>query len=307
MTYLGTRASAVVLIELALGLLPLLELLAQVPRLVGPPEVAFGVGIALRAGQLLALELLLDELALLELSRLGQRIALVIGHRFDLTATGNRLPRRILAYARRGASLCRTHNSNLGDIAVTNPALIAAIAVFGIALAGCGSSKSTTSSSSASTTSSAAPATTSSSAAATTATATSSVAAGGSGAFKAAFVADRTQFRQLGTSLAKSLTGARGKTDAELAGEFQGLAVRAKAQAAKLSQLTPPAQFKPTVDKLVKALDDVGDRLQRIAVDAQNHNASSAKSDTIKLVQASVLVKTADTALSNGLKLPANS
>ncbi len=188
---------------------------------------------------------------------------------------------------------------------MTNRALIAAIAVLGIALAGCGSSKSTTSSSSASATSSAAPATTSSSPAATTTSA--STAAGGSGAFKAAFVADRAQFRQLGTSLAKSLTGAKGKTDAELATELQGLAIRAKAQAAKLSQLTPPAQFKPTVDKLVKALNDVGDRLQKIATDAQNHDASSAKSDTIKLVQTSAVVKAADTALSNGLKLPANS
>jgi uncharacterized protein YukE len=189
--------------------------------------------------------------------------------------------------------------------------LIAAAVVLGIALAGCGSSSSSSSSSSASATSSAAPATTSSSPAATSsspaATTSSSTAGGSTAAFKAAFVADRTQFRRLGTSLANSLTGAAKKTDAQLATEFQGLAAKAKGQATKLSQLTPPAQFKPTLDKLVAALNNVGDKLQKIATDASNHNASSAKADTIKLVQQAAAVKAAETQLSTGLKLPADS
>ena len=107
-----------------------------------------------------------------------------------------------LAYARAGwrAVLSRHAHDRAhlesGDIALTNRALIAAIAVLGIGLAGCGSSKTTSSSS--------------------------------TPAFKAAFVADRTQFRQLGNSLAKALTGAGSKTDDQLATQFQGLAVKAK-------------------------------------------------------------------------------
>ncbi len=169
---------------------------------------------------------------------------------------------------------------------MTNRALIVAIVVLGIGLAGCGSSKTTSSSSTAATTS-------------------SSTAAGGTAAFKAAFVADRTQFRQLGNSLAKALTGAGSKTDDQLATQFQGLAVKAKAEATKLSQLSPPAQFKPTLDKLVTALNNVGDKLQKIATDATNHNATTAKTDTITLVQQAAAVKAADTTLSSGLKLPA--
>ena len=187
---------------------------------------------------------------------------------------------------------------------MTKRPLIAAIAVLGIALAGCGSSSNnTTSSSSASATSSATPTTTSSSSAATT----SSAATGGAGAFKAAFVADRAQFRALGTSLAKSLNQAGSKTDAQLATEFQNLATRAKAQAGKLSQLTPPANLTPAVDKLVNGLNTVADKLQKIATDATNHNATSAKSDTIKLVEQSAQVKAADVQISNALNLPAGS
>ena len=54
-------------------------------------------------------------------------------------------------------------------------------------------------------------------------------------------------------------------------------------------------------------MNNVGDKLQKIATDASNHNASSAKTDTIKLVQQAAAVKAADTQLSSGLKLPANS
>ena len=93
----------------------------------------------------------------------------------------------------------------------------------------------------------------------------------------------------------------------QLAAEFQGLAAKIKAQAAKLSQLTPPAQFKPTLDKLVTGLNNVGDKLQKIATDATNHNATSAKTDTIALVQQAAAVKAADTALSHELQLPASS
>lgn len=185
---------------------------------------------------------------------------------------------------------------------MTKRPLIAALAVLGIALAGCGSSSKTTTSSSSASATSSTPTTASSSSAATT-----SSAAGGAGAFKAAFVADRAQFRALGNSLGKSLKQAGSKTDAQLATEFQNLASRAKAQANKLSQLSPPANLKPAVDKLVTGLNDVAGKLQKIATDATNHDAASAKADTIKMVEQSAQVKAADLQISNALNLPSSS
>lgn len=174
--------------------------------------------------------------------------------------------------------------------------MIAAIAALGLAVAGCGSSKSSSSSSA---TSSAAPATTSSSSASVSTG--SSTAAGSVAAFKAAFVANQAQLRQVGNDLGKALKGAAKKTDDQLAAEFQSLSVKTKAQATKLSQLSPPAQFKPTLDKLVTYLNSVGDKLQKISTDAKEHNATTAKADTIQLVQQSVLVQSAYTALTKAL------
>jgi hypothetical protein len=281
---------------------------AQVPGLVGAAAVAFGLGIATGAGELFALQFLLLPLALFEFSRLRQRIALVIGHALTLPPPPVSLFRRFLAYPRRAVAHLRgrhLHDAHTqpGDITLTKRPLIAAVAVLGIALAGCGSSKTTTSSSSASATSSASPTTASSS----SATATSSAAGGGASGFKAAFVADRAQFRTLGNNLGKSLNQAGSKTDAQLATEFQDLSNRAKAQAGKLSQLSPPAKLKPAVDRLVNGLNTVADKLQKIATDANNHNAASAKADTIKLVQQAAQVKAADVQISNALNLPSSS
>jgi hypothetical protein len=190
------------------------------------------------------------------------------------------------------------HNSSLGEHVVSTRTLIAAVVALALALAGCGSSNSSSSSAS-----SAASATTSSTSPATS----SSTSAASPAAFKAAFLADRTQFRELGTSLQKALTQAGNKTDAQLATQLSALSSKAKAQAAKLSQLNPPAKYKPTLDKLVTALNNVATRLDKIATDANNHSAGAAKSDTIKLIQEAGNVKAADTQLSTSLGLPANS
>jgi hypothetical protein len=191
---------------------------------------------------------------------------------------------------------------------VTNRLLIAPIVGLSLALAGagCASSKSTTSSSSSAGSSSASFSSAgSSSASSSSATTSSSASAAPSSpaAFKAAFLADRTQLRQLGANLRRTIIHAGAKTDAQLATQLSSLGDRAKAQAAKLSHLNPPAKFKPTVDTLVSALKSVGDRLQKIATDASNDNAAAAKADTIKLVNQSAAVKAADDQLSSSLGL----
>ena len=53
--------------------------------------------------------------------------------------------------------------------------------------------------------------------------------------FKAGFATSQREFRKLGTTLAKDITRAGSRTDAQLAKEFGALATRARQQAADLA------------------------------------------------------------------------
>jgi len=180
--------------------------------------------------------------------------------------------------------------------------LIAAAGLLVMLLAGCGSSKSTTSSATASSSASAASSATTSSAPASSSTATGSGAT--VSAFKAALLADKAQFSAFGASLQKTLVGAGSKTDAQLATELSALSDTAKAQAQRLSQLNPPAKYKTTVDNLVKYVTKVGSDLKQISQAAANHDTATPKTATKQLIQDATKVKTADTALTSGLRLP---
>jgi hypothetical protein len=168
-------------------------------------------------------------------------------------------------------------------------------------LAGCGSSKSTTSSATA--------ASATSSATTGTAPASSSTTATGTGgtvsAFRAALLSDKAPFAAFGASLQKTLLGAGSKTDAQLATELSTLSDTAKAQAQRLSQLNPPAKYKTTVDNLVTYVTKIGSDLKQISHAAVNHDATAAKAATKQLIQDATKVKAADTALTKGLGLPA--
>jgi hypothetical protein len=181
--------------------------------------------------------------------------------------------------------------------------LIVAIALLAIVLAGCGSSSKTSSSAPPSSSASA-----SSSTAATSSTTTSSSAAGtgSTGSFKSGFAADKVQFAALGANLQKALTQAGSKTDAQLATELSKLSDQAKAQAQKLSQLSPPAKYKTTLDNLVNSLNSVAADLKAISVAATKHDATAAKSATEKLVADATKVKASDTQITKGLGLPAS-
>lgn len=124
--------------------------------------------------------------------------------------------------------------------------------------------------------------------------------------FKSAFAADQAQFRQFGTQLGESIAGAASKTDAALATEFSQLSSRAQEQAGKLSELKPPAKYKPNVDKLTAAFKEIASDLSGISSAAVKHDASAAKAASAKLVGAAESVKSSDGALSKplGLKPP---
>jgi hypothetical protein len=158
---------------------------------------------------------------------------------------------------------------------VINRTLACAAVLAGIAAAGCGSSH--------------------------TSTTTSQV------SFKNGFATSQTEFRRLGTDIAKDITGAGNKTDAALATEFDELATRADQQAAQLNSLHIPARYKTRVAKMVTGFHAVKDDLSNISTAAKNHNASNAEAATRSLLTDAATVKTADVTLSKALGLPAPS
>jgi hypothetical protein len=125
--------------------------------------------------------------------------------------------------------------------------------------------------------------------------------------FKSGYSADKTQFRKLGTDLGSEITGAKQKTDAELATELGALAARAKQQASQLSKLNPPSKYKTELSSLVTGFNAVGSDLTVIAAAAAKHDAATAGSTTKTLLRDAATVKTADTSLTKALGLPATS
>ncbi|HYZ80829.1 MAG TPA: hypothetical protein VE571_06150 [Solirubrobacteraceae bacterium] len=123
--------------------------------------------------------------------------------------------------------------------------------------------------------------------------------------FKSGFATTQRNFRQLGTDIAKDITGAGKKTDAAIADEFRKLATRAGRQAAQLDALHAPARYRNQVAKMFSGFHAVKDDLSNIATAATNHNASNAEAATRELLHDAATIKSADNALSKSLGLPA--
>jgi hypothetical protein len=121
--------------------------------------------------------------------------------------------------------------------------------------------------------------------------------------FKAGFATSQREFRKLGTALARDITRAGSKTDAQLAKEFGALAKRARQQASQLAALKPPAKYAKRITSLVAGFRATEADLSKIATAATNHDASSAESATRTLLTDAAKIKTADTSLSKDLGL----
>lgn len=156
-----------------------------------------------------------------------------------------------------------------------NRRLTCAVVLGGIAAAGCGSSH--------------------------TSTTTSQV------SFKSGFAASAKDFRQLGTDIAKDITGAGNKTDAALATEFGTLAKRVDQEATQLAALHAPAKLQKQVARMIAGFHAVKGDLSKISTAAVHHDAASAKAAARALLTDAATVKTADVALSKALGLPAPS
>jgi hypothetical protein len=227
-----------------------------------------GLGVVVGVGQRFALGQLTIELAPLQLADCG----VFIDDARTITGPENNSVRRVRGIARAYGK--RQHNPRLGELALKtrSPAVVAALLV--IALAGCGSSASSSSAPSLS-------------------------------AFKSGFAADKAQFRKLGLDLQHAITGASSKTDAQLAAEIGALSTRAREQASQLSQLKPPAKFQGTLRELAAAFNAVAGDLNQISSAATKHNAQAARAATVTLLRDAAKVKATDKTLTASLGLPA--
>jgi hypothetical protein len=125
--------------------------------------------------------------------------------------------------------------------------------------------------------------------------------------FKTGFAAGRKEFRKLGTDIAQDVTGAAAKTDAELATEFGGLATRADQQASQLGALQVPAKYRQRMTSLVSGFHLIETDLATIATAAKTHDAASAAKVTRALLTDAAKIKAADTSLSKDLGLASTS
>ena len=122
-------------------------------------------------------------------------------------------------------------------------------------------------------------------------------------AFKSGFKAEKVAFRQLGLDLQKAITGAKAKTDAQLATEIGALSARSSQQASRLAKLKPPVKFKALLTQLVRGFRAVSADLTAIAAAAVKHDGPAARTATKTLLADAATVKTADDAITKGLGL----
>jgi hypothetical protein len=122
--------------------------------------------------------------------------------------------------------------------------------------------------------------------------------------FKTGFATSRKEFGEFVTEIAKDITGAGSRTDAQLAKEFGGLAARADQQASRLAALTAPSKYAKRMTSLLAGFHALEGDLSTISTAATKHNAQSAETATRALLSDAAKIKTADTSLSKDLGLP---
>jgi hypothetical protein len=188
-------------------------------------------------------------------------------------------------------------------------------ALAAVALAGCGAASVTKSSSTApaasTTAASSTPSVTTVTAATSTvaptptsAQTTPGTGATSVGAFRRAFVVEKTRFRTLGSDLQKAVEGADSKSNAQIAVEFQSLSTRAAQQAVRLAKLDPPAKYRKDLAQLTAAFAAVASDLGTITTAAIRGEPQTARAATVKLVHNAAQVKAHDNQLTAALGLP---
>ncbi len=121
--------------------------------------------------------------------------------------------------------------------------------------------------------------------------------------FKTGFATSHREFSELVTEIAKDITGAGSKTDAQLAKEFHALATRADQQASQLAALTVPSTYAKQMTTMVAGFHALKGDLSTISGAATKDSAQGAETATRALLTDAAKIKTADTSLSKDLGL----
>lgn len=123
-------------------------------------------------------------------------------------------------------------------------------------------------------------------------------------AFKRGFASDKAQFRQLGADLGSALEGARGKSDSQVAAEFETLSARVRQQADRLRGLNPPPGYKAGLGQLAAGFGMVSADLHAFAAAARASNLSEARAAGTTFLHDVARVRLADRSLTGRLGLP---
>ena len=109
--------------------------------------------------------------------------------------------------------------------------------------------------------------------------------------YKKAWTPISQEIKNIGAQIGGAVTTAKGKTDAELAGTFGGLATETTSTATSLAKLDPPADVKADQTALVAALKVGAADLQAISDAATAGDPKKAGAATVKLVEDSGAIK----------------
>ncbi len=120
----------------------------------------------------------------------------------------------------------------------------------------------------------------------------SAPAAAATPSLKAAFAPLNAQIVKTGIDIATSINGAGNATDAQIAKQFQGLAIRTTAQSIKVGKLKGATGATLTIQRNVQlALAKGASDLASIYAAAVLHSESKAKAATIKLLKDAAPIK----------------
>ncbi len=102
---------------------------------------------------------------------------------------------------------------------------------------------------------------------------------------------------ELNSDIGNSIGTAAGKSNNELANEFNKLADKAQQTRDNLSELDPPDDAKEEFDKLLSSLQDGTDDLKAVATAAREGDPQAAAKASQDLVQSGTEIQKAETAL----------
>ena len=102
---------------------------------------------------------------------------------------------------------------------------------------------------------------------------------------------------ELNSDIGNSIGTAAGKSNNELANEFNKLADKAQQTRDNLSELDPPEDAKEEFDKLLSSLQDGTDDLKAVAQAAKDGDPQAAAEASQDLVQSGTEIQKAETAL----------